>query len=114
MTLTLQTDRCYEALDLWRFESLWLSLLLWQRSLDNVLTYIVFFTKIVQLPNLAYTLWTKSPGDGGVGESGNLLLSFLHNDKVQYTQVAVHNTAPYRLSSSLTFASWTETAVAFG
>lgn len=114
MALTLQTNWCYETLDLWCFESLWLALLLWQRPFDDVLPHIVFLTKVVQLTNLAYTFWTESPGDGGVGESGNLLLSLLHNDKVEYTQVAVHNTAPYRLSSSLTFASWTETAVALG
>ena len=111
MSLALKTNWSDQTLNLRCLGSLGFSLFLWELPLDDVLANVVFFREIVELSDLADTLRTQSARNGVVGESGDVLISFLDDDQVEYAEVAVHDTATNRSSFSLSLATWSKARV---
>merc|ERR1719160_260541 len=103
--LPLQHDWGHQPLDLGGLVLLLLALLQRQRPLDDVLAHVVLLGQVEQLPDLAGALGPESPGDGVVGQPGDLALALLHDGQVEDGQVTVHDAAADRLALALTFTS---------
>ena len=85
----LNSSRSDKALDFGCLGSGFLSVLLRERSVDDVLPHIIFLAQVEQLPDLSYPLGSKATGLGVVGQSGDLGISLLHDDKVQNTEIEI-------------------------
>merc|ERR1719205_588478 len=102
----------HQPLHLWGLETLLLALLLGQRPPDDVLAHVVVLGQVEQLPDLAGSLGSKSPGDGVVGQPGDLSLALLHDGQVEDSQVAINNAATDRLTLAFSIAPCSVAAVA--
>merc|ERR1719442_170631 len=102
VSLPLQHDWGHQPLDLRRLVLLLLALLQRQRPLDDVLAHVVLLGQVEKLPDLAGALGSESPGDGVVGQPGDLALALLHDGQVEDGQVPVHDAAADRLALALT------------
>ncbi len=114
MTLPLQHDGGDQALDLGRLELGLLALLDGQGPLDHVLTDVVVFVQVEELADLGGSLRAQTPWDGGVGQTGDLLLALLDDDQGEDGQVAVDDAAPDGLAFTLPGAALAVARVALG
>ena len=55
--------------------------------MDHILTDIVLFRQVEELPDLADPLGSQTAGVGCVGQSRDLLVSLLHYYQIQYTEM---------------------------
>ena len=101
MTLSLEHDRSHQSLHLRGSKLLLLSLLGGQGTPDDVLTDIIVLGQVEQLPDLAGSLGPESPGDGVVGQPGDLGVSLLDDGQVEDGQVTVDNATANRLALTL-------------
>lgn len=107
VSLPLKHHWGYQPLDLGGLILLLLAILKGQGPLDHVLADIVILAQVEELPDLAGTLGSKSPGDGVVGESGDLTLTLLDDGQVENGEITVNNTAADRLTLALSLKlSW--------
>ena len=112
--LPLQHDRRHQALDLGRLGLSGLAFLGRQRSLDHVLANVVSFAQVEQLPDLGGALGAQTPGDGVVGQSGDLLFALLDDGHGQHGQVLVDDATAHRLALPFARAALTVARVALG
>ena len=96
------------------FELGFLSLLDGERPLDHVIADIVVLLKVKQLADLGGTLRSQTTGNGGVGKSGNFVISLLLNDNRNDGQVSIDNAATDRLAFTLTSTALTIARVSLG
>lgn len=82
-----------------------------QRATHNEATHIIFLAQVVELADLASTLGSQATWDGGVGETGNVLLTLLQDDQSQHGHVGVHDASTHRLALTLASAAWTVAGV---
>ena len=101
MTLPLQHDGGHQPLDLGGLEPLFLALLQRERSPNDVLAHVVVLGQVEKLPDLAGSLGPESPGDGVVGQPGDLGVSLLDDGQVEDGQVTVNNATAHRLALTL-------------
>ena len=101
VSLPLKHDWGDQPLDLGSLILLLLAILKGQGPLDHVLADIIILAQVKQLPDLAGTLGSKSPGDGVIGESGDLTFTLLDNGQVEDGEIAVNNTSADRLTLAL-------------
>lgn len=101
VSLPLKHDWSDQPLDLGGLILLLLAILKGQGPLDHVLADIVILAQVEQFPDLAGALGSKSPGDGVVGESGDLTLTLLDNSQVEDGKITVNNTSADRLTLAL-------------
>ena len=101
VSLPLKHDWGDQPLDLGGLILLLLAILKGQGPLDHVLADIIILAQVKQLPDLAGTLGSKSPGDGVIGESGDLTFTLLDNGQVEDGEIAVNNTSADRLTLAL-------------
>ena len=101
VSLPLKHDWGDQPLDLRGLILLLLAILKGQGPLDHILADIIILAQVEKLPDLAGTLGSKSPGDGVVGESGDLTLTLLDNGQVEDGEVTVNNTSANRLTLAL-------------
>ena len=101
VTLPLKHHGSHQSLHLRGSELLLLPLLLGQRPPDNVLADVIVLGQVEELPDLAGSLGPESPGDGVVGQPGDLGLALLHDGQVEDGEVAVNNAAADRLALTL-------------
>merc|ERR1719470_11251 len=106
--------------DLLRFSSLasLASFCLWAKILANSAAASLFFSPLLlfgqvkQLPDLAGPLGSQPPGDGVVGEPGDLSLALLDDGHGEDSQVAVHDASADRLPLTLSITPGSVAAVA--
>ena len=72
---------------------------------DNVLADIVFLAQVKEFTDVVSTLGTQTLGDGGVGQTGNILLALLNDDQVHDSQVGLDDTTANGLALALTGAA---------
>ena len=101
MSLPLKHDWGDQPLDLRGLILLLLAILKGQGPLDHILADIIILAQVEKLPDLAGTLGSKSPGDGVVGESGDLTLTLLDNGQVEDGKITINNTSADRLPLAL-------------
>ena len=101
VSLPLKHDWGDQPLDLGGLILLLLAILEGQGPLDHILADIVILAQVEKFPDLAGTLGSKSPGDGVVGESGDLTLTLLDNSQVEDGKITVNNTSADRLTLAL-------------
>ena len=73
---------------------------------DNEVTHVVLLGQTEQLADVAGSLGSQTAGLGGglVSESGDLLLTLLHDHEVQHADIRTHNASSHGLSLSLTLS----------
>ena len=101
VTLPLQHDGSHQPLDLGGLEPLFLALLQRERSPNDVLAHVVVLGQVEKLPDLAGSLGPESPGDGVVGQPGDLGVSLLDDGQVEDGQVTVNNATAHGLALTL-------------
>ena len=72
---------------------------------DDELADIIGLLEVEELADLGSTLGSKRTRADGVGKSGNLTLSLLHNDKVEDGDIGSDNASTDRLSLALSLSA---------
>jgi len=102
----LKHERSDQALDL---RSLRLRLLLtfpqFDGSSDDILTDVVVFGQIEQLPDLSGSLRTETTRDGGISQAWDFSLSFLDDDEVENGEIGINDTTSDASSVTLSGAA---------
>lgn len=70
-------------------EALFLAFLQSQWPLDDVLADIILLGEVVELADVAGTLWSKATWNGDVGQSGNFLFTLADNDEGKSREVGI-------------------------
>jgi len=112
VTLPLQHGGGDQALDLGRLQGGGLALLGRQGPLDDVSPDIVALAQVEELPDVGGTLGSQSPGDGVVGQSGDLGVTLLDDGQGQDGQVGVDDASADGLALPLAGATLAVASVA--
>ena len=98
---TLKSNWSDEALN---FDSLRdrFSLLVLERSGDHELPHVVRFVKVEQSANFVSTLRAESSRGGGIGDAGDVVVTFLDDNKVQDGKVRANDATANRFPLTLT------------
>ena len=101
-TLVAQGAVSHQTLDLGGLISLVAVVL--EHAADHELANVVLLRQTEQLADVRSSLRSQTSGlrGGLVGESGDLLLTLLHDHQVQHTDVGTNDATSHRLSLSLT------------
>ena len=81
---------------------------------DNELADVVLLGKVEELSNVVGTLGAESLGDRGIGQTSNVRLTLLNNNKGEDSNVVTNNATTDRLSLSLTSAAGAVARVTLG
>ena len=95
----------------------WLRILLLRTrdlSPDHVLPHIILLGQVEEFADLGSPLGTKTFGDDGVGQSGDLVLALLDDDHGEDSNIGANDAATNRLALALTGAADTVARVAVG
>ena len=111
MTLTLESNRSDQTLYLGCLVSLMFAFFLGKSSLNDILSNVVLFGKVVQLADLPNPLWAQSTWLHFVRESRDIGVPLADNDEIEHTQTVIDNAAVDRLTPPLSGTSRSETAV---
>jgi len=115
LSLALQALRRDETLNLGRLElRLRLALLELKWLAHDILAHVVLLAQVEELANMVGTLGTTNARHNAVGETINLLLALLDNDKRQHAELIVHDAALDRLATTLAAATLTIARHALG
>merc|ERR1712166_1260811 len=110
VTLALEADWGYQALDLWCLLVL-LAVLGGDGTADNASADVVFLGHTPELADLVCALWSEADVLGAVTESGDIGGATLDNDKVEHGKVLVDDATTNGLALALASAAL---AVALG
>jgi len=112
VTLPLEHGGRDQTLDLGGLEGGGLALLGRQRPLDDVLPDIIALAQVEELADVGGTLGSQTPGDGVVGQSGDLGLALLDDGQGQDGEVSVDDAAADGLALPLAGAALAVATVA--
>ena len=110
MIISATTRKC---IYLGSFELRFLALLCWKGPLDHVLAHVVVLGQVEKLADLGGTLGSQTTRDGGIGEAGNVVVSFLHNNHRNDGKISIDNATTNRLAFTFTCTALTVARVAF-
>lgn len=113
VSLSLQGLRSHQSLDLWSL-GVGSAILASDLSSDDVLSNVILLGQAVEFSNVVGSLRTQSLWNSGVGQTLNVLLTLLDNDKGKSSNVLADNATSDGLSLSLTSSSWSVARVALG
>merc|ERR1719418_236062 len=85
----------------------------WKGPLDHVLAHVVVLGQVEKLADLGGTLGSQTTRDGGIGEAGNVVVSFLHNNHRNDGKISIDNASTNRLAFTFTCTALTVARVAF-
>ncbi|KAH3661990.1 hypothetical protein OGAPHI_006171 [Ogataea philodendri] len=108
----LLRDPNNQSLDLWSLGVLLLTLN--NLSSNDELSDIILLGQTVELSDVVGSLRTQSLWNLSIGQTLDLLLTLLNNNKGQDSKVVTNNTASDRLSLSLSGSSWSVTGDILG
>ena len=81
---------------------------------DDILSYIVLLAQVEELPDLGCTLRTKALREDVVGQSWDVTITLLDDDKREYCNIGTDDAATDRLALALTGATSTVARVPIG
>lgn len=100
-----ESDGGDEALNLGCNGAVTLSLLSGDGTANDELADVVFLAQVEELADARGTLGTEALGDGLVGDIGDLLLSLLYNDDVDYGHLRGDDASADRLAAAISLAA---------
>jgi len=113
VTFALENEGSNQALDLGGLGDS-LAVLGGDGATDNVLTDIIVLGQVKQAADLGGTLGSQTAGDGGVGKTGDILLTLLDDSQVEYTELSIDDASTDGFPLALTAATWAVAAVSLG
>lgn len=93
-------------MDLGCLESLLLALLEREWTLDDILAHIVLLLEVEELTDVAGALRSETTWNIDVGQSGNLLFAFAHDDECESGQVLVDDASSDGFAFTFASATW--------